>query len=246
MSEEKKTELDVLGSEDTTANLPTSVKEQLAALREEAEDSVGALPSNKITTKGKVFTLPGEQKGHPGPLSVIILDYVHMNSYFKGAYDPNNPQRPVCFAIDRVLKKKDGTPVSKPSTNAPEPQGEYCETCPKFQWSSGPNGKGKACKQQRRLIVCAPDAKSVDDVRTIYVSPAAQKNFDAYLNKVLAAGFSTPLQLITDISFDPNQAYPLLTFSVAETHGRVGEMLAIREAAQAILLKEPEVEAKAA
>ena len=248
MSEKKEeTGLDLLAdNKDASANLPASVREQLAAIREETANTVGALPSNKIATKGKVFTLPGEQQGHPGPLSVVILDYAHMNSYFKGAYDANNPQRPVCFAINRVLKQKDGTPVMAPSKNAPEPQGEFCETCPKFQWNSGANGKGKACKQQRRLIVCAPDAKSVDDVRTLYVSPAAQKNIDAYLNKLLAAGYASPLQLITEVAFDPNQAYPLLTFKAADTHGRVGEMLAIREAAQSILFKEPEVEAKEA
>ena len=243
MSEKEKGE--TIDAESETKNLPASVKEQLAAISKDMDQQIGGMATKKISTNGKVFTLPNGDS-NPGPLTVVILDFIYMNSYFVGAYDPKKPARPVCFAINRVIKQKDGTPVAAPSAAAPEPQGENCETCPKFQWKSGPNGKGKACKQQRRLIVCSPDAKTVEEVMTIYVSPKALTNFDGYMTKLVNAGFDSPLQITTDISFDPNQTYPLLQFKACQSHGNVQQMLKLYQEAQPILIKEPEVEAKAA
>lgn len=214
-------------------NIQEQLRKELAALGGQVE----APSSNKIGTKGKVFTLPTGQAS-PGPIQAIILDFVTINMSFKGAYNPNVRSPPSCWAIGRNIKEL------APSANVKTPESDLCETCARNAWGSGQNGSGKACKNQRRLLVIAPDFKPGDEPMTLYVSPTGLKGFNKYLTRDLAGDNGVlPIQVVTEIGFDPNQAYPTLTFKYAGKHGKLEEAMALRAKYQDILLKEPDAKA---
>ena len=208
------------------------IKKELEAQR----GQIGALPTNKIGLAEKTFTLPDGQKS-AGPIELIILDFVWFMVHYPGIYNSNNPQQPDCFAVGR--EKPDGG-LLLPHESVEKPHEKDCMTCPKNQWKSSPSGNGKACKNQRRLIVAPPNFESIDEVMTMYVSPGGLKNFDSYLSRLKAEHGILPVQCITEVSFDADQSYSKLKFKLVERHTRVNDAWALREQAQEMLFRELE------
>lgn len=124
---------------------------------------------------GRNFSFKGGQMsfdGAPVPgnkVAVIIAAAVIEKAYYVGRYDPDDPQPPVCFAFD-----------TDPDALAPNPehvadlQNEDCASCPWNVWGSSDVGKGKACKDVRRLALIPAgtiakngDINLVDDTKEI-------------------------------------------------------------------------------
>lgn len=91
-------------------------------------------------------------------MAVIILDGIMENAHFAGAYNKDNPTTPDCFAFGRSEKGME------PHESIEEAYSEMCGTpgqpgcCPLNEWKSairqdGTQGKGKACKNMRRLAM---------------------------------------------------------------------------------------------
>ena len=209
----------------------TNYEEQLMKEMANVKASLSQPSSNKISTKGKMFTLP-DGTTNPGPMQCIILDWISYNSYYEGVYDPANPQAPVCWALNKVLDDL------QPSPNCPTPQAESCKACPKDKFGS--HGKGKACKNVRRLIVVAPDATIESNAMTLEVSPGAIRTFDNYALGVQRTLNTLPIRVITSIGFDANKAYPSLTFENPQLHENLSVMMQLREKFQHLLEREPE------
>lgn len=228
--------IDATPEPEETPNLPVSIQEQIAKELAEQKKYLGALPSNKIATKGKKFTLPDGQSS-AGPFEAIILDYTWFLVHYPGVFNPNSPQQPDCYAIGR--EKPDGGEL-KPDEEVENPYGENCRDCPKNQWKSDPQGNGKACKNQRRLILVPPNFTEESDPMTLYVSPGALKNFDAYVSRLASEHGILPVQAITEISFDPTQTYPSLMFKFVRKHDNMQLAWALRDRGQEVLFRKLE------
>lgn len=211
------------------ATVEAFLKKQLAEL----QNRVGAPPSNKIATKGKVFTLPDGKTGTE--LQVIVLDWRHVLAHYPGAYNANNPQDPDCFAVG-ASKPESG--LLAPHANIKKPHAENCRDCPKNQWKSAANGKGKACKNQVRLMVVAAgdvlEGKEVQPM-TLYVSPTGLKGFNAYVTDLANYHGLDLMQVVTNVSFDPNETYPTLVFKYVDKHPQVAEMFGLRQRHQEVV-----------
>ncbi|GHU73377.1 hypothetical protein AGMMS49992_11730 [Clostridia bacterium] len=72
----------------------------------------------------------------------VVVHYHSLNTYYEKDYDSAHPLPPDCYSIDGVTGV--GTP------------GGACEDCPNNVFSSGKNGKGKACKNKVRLFILLP------------------------------------------------------------------------------------------
>ena len=221
---------------DETENLPVNVEDMIKKQLQAQKGQLGALPSNKIGLKNKEFTLPDGQKS-AGPLECIILDFVWFFAHYPGAYNSNNPQQPNCFAVGRD-KPDSGNLL--PHTTVEKPQDANCRDCPKNQWKSAISGAGKACKNQRRLIVVPPDFDEDTEPMTMYVSPGGLKNFDKYVSRLNNEQGVLPAQVITAVSFDVDQSYPLLRFTCVKRHTRVNDAWSLRERSQDLLFRELE------
>lgn len=203
-----------------------NIEEQLRKQLQGLQSRVGAPPSNKISTKGKKFTLPDEKTGTE--LEVIILDWRHVLAHYPGAYNANNPQDPDCFAVG-IDKPESGKLTAHSSIE--KPHGADCGSCPKNQWKSASTGNGKACKNQARLlVVAAADVGTDKEVvpMTLYVSPTGLKGFNAYVTDLANFHGLDLMQVVTRVSFDPNQTYPTLRFEMIGKHAQLQEAFALR------------------
>lgn len=211
-------------------NYEEQLRQELGALSRQIEAPSG----NKISTKGKVFTLPGGKSG-PGPISVVVLDWVAVNMIYKGAYNPKAIAPPTCWAINKNLDEL------KPSATVKVPESIDCATCPKNQFGSAPNGgKGKACKNQRKLLVVPADFTDKSEAMTLLVSPMGLKSWNSYVNKLSKDMGKLPIQVSTLVTFDANQEYPALVFDFDKIHANVEVAMKLRARYQDVLLKEPE------
>lgn len=204
------------------AEIEAQLRKQLA----EVNKRTSSPGQNQISVKGKMFTLPGQQP-RPGPLHCVILDYIWALMHYPGAYNAKKAQDPNCFAIGR---EKPELGLMRPDDSSPEKQGEDCRRCPKNQWKSDPKGgNGKACKNQRRLLIVPRDADPNAQPYTIYVSPTALKNFDAYVRELSSVHGLDPIQAVTALDFNPSAAYPMLTFAFVDKHANLNTMWGLKE-----------------
>jgi hypothetical protein len=134
----------------------------------------------KIPSAGStVFEVPGEEDDTDSvkEFSAVILHHHTLNCYYKTKYTGgNNP--PDCGSFDGI-------------TGEGDPGGE-CKSCPMNQFGSAPpenpgeeNGKGKACKNRRRIYVLREG-----EVFPLLLSlpTGSLKEFTKYIKKLLSKG----------------------------------------------------------
>lgn len=223
--------------EKPTSNLPVNMEEEIKKQLAAQKGQLGALPVNKISLKNKEFTLPDGQKGKE--LECVILDFIWAMAHYPGVFNSNNPKPPNCFALGR--DNPDGGKLT-PHEDSAEPQHDNCKDCPKNEWKSAPSGNGKACKNQRRLVLLPPNADESTEPMTLYVSPMGLKNFDAYVSRLANEHKVLPVQVVTKITFNPDVTYPLLQFEMLAPNDNVGFFWGRREQAQDQLFRTVESE----
>lgn len=143
-------------------------------------------------------------------LDCVVIANARENAYYVGKFDPNAPKPPACYAIQPIVDSTTNEDDMKPHPKASSPQSEYCHNCPRNQWGSGEGGKGKACKNVRRLALLPLDAAQ-DAARTtasdsIYLKLPVMsvKNWSKYVNDVASIAKRPPFAVVTQISTEPD------------------------------------------
>lgn len=219
------------------AQLPANIREALEQETQELSKRIQAPSGDKIKlTKKKTFKLPDGSE-HPGPLTVVILDFVSYNAFFDKPYKDGDPAAPACFALGLE-------PTSLvPSAKSPDRQADSCGTCPNNQFGS--KGDGKACRNHRKLAVVAGEGDLAGDPNSpmwiLEVSPTALKAFDAYVSTVRTQFNVPPIGVITDVFFDPSSEFQSLRFGNPQPNPNLGLHFARRAAAKERLMAEPDV-----
>lgn len=203
-------------------DIQTQLKKELAKKSETMPASSGG---DKIKLAGKVFSLP-DGTSSEGPMNVIILDERYVNTFYMGNYNANNPVPPECSAHG------DNANELKPSKGVSDPQHATCEGCPQNEYPEG--GGGKPCKNGIRLAVIPAEATADSSILVLDVSPTGIKGYVAYMKALKAQGV-LPVQVTTELTFDPKVSYPKLIFSNPKPHEILETAWAHREAAQKIL-----------
>lgn len=139
-----------------SSNLPTVKRE---SRRMDRMSSGGSTIRRIQLSNGRTFKriVSGEQIGKavPNQLDVIVVDWLMEPSrkFYAGAFDPNaKATLPDCWSNDGV----------SPEAGAKNKQAPSCAACPKNVKGSGSNGKGKACRYERRLAVLVAGDPSGD------------------------------------------------------------------------------------
>ena len=123
--------------------------------KELADAAVAAADQESGAASGQFFGLKGGRLTfNDAPLlnnemAVIVLDGILENVFYDGKYDPENPQTPSCFAFGREDKDM------KPHEKVEHPVCDKCSSCPNNAFGSAEVGKGKACRNTRRLAMIA-------------------------------------------------------------------------------------------
>jgi hypothetical protein len=205
-------------------------KERLAT---SAKD-VAALERPQLST----ISLRGgfiQYMGQPVPgnkLDVVVVASGFQKRYYDKPFDANKPVNPVCFALSL-----DGQDMV-PSDESTDKQAETCDACPMGAWGSDPKGgRGKACKDARRLVVI-PVAALTDDeavkkaeMAMITLPVMSQKYWANYVNQIASEYERPPWGMITQITTKPDpKAQFLVQFNAVGTvaeqflgpvHGRI-------------------------
>jgi hypothetical protein len=193
-----------------------------AASSSEAAVSVGSF----ISTRGGRLSL----NDNPFPnneLDCIVIDFIAENTYYDGDYDPDTPQSPACFAFWR------GEDIVTPHEKSVTPQSEDCASCPMNQFGSADRGKGKACKNVRRLALIALD--QLDNVAEtvptyLRVPVTSVKNWATYVKNLASAVKRPPYAVITRVALvpDPKTQFKL-TFKMVELITDEDQLTALSE-----------------
>lgn len=193
-----------LATQSTQLALPADVLAQLAV---DAKDAAAKeRPAvGRISLKSGVMTYAGQQIAG-NKMEAIVLSAVFRNVFYAGRYDPNNIVNPTCFAIS----VEDGNMV--PHENVENPVHPTCDGCPNNEWASDPSGgRGKACKQTRRLVLMPDTAveKGPKEVKQAELAimdlpVTSVKNYSGFVNSLAVSAKVPPYAAIAEISVVPD------------------------------------------
>jgi len=176
---------------------------ELARRTVQLEDTA-AVGGNVINTRGGVLSY----KKNPVPnntLLCVVLDSTLVNAYYEEKFDPENPTPPDCFAISQEDAKK-----MVPHELAMHKQSDTCAKCKQNQWGSSDRGRGKACKNSRRLILItedmleSSDAVASAEAATMSIPPTSSGAWHTYVTQLESILHRPPLGVITEISIKPD------------------------------------------
>jgi hypothetical protein len=170
---------------------------KMAVATAEAEKPSG----NWVSFKNGILSIGGTPMKNNKVESVIVHS-IFENQFYKDKFDPNNPQPPICYALAEVDDDL------KPHKDAAEPQAATCAECKNNVWGSDPGGgKGKACKNVRRLaMISANDLNQVAkaEVAIAKLPVTSVKNWSSYANQIASVLKLPPLAVITEMSVEPD------------------------------------------
>ena len=213
----------------------TQLQTQLAAELAELDKKVAPPSGQRISLKGKVFSMP-DGKTLPGPINAVILDWRSINAFYSSVYSAQKIEAPSCFALAKNI------PDLAPSPNCSNPQSKICEGCQLNEWGSAPGGsRAKACKNTIRVAIVPPDAKDDTVPWTIDIAPTSTTAFNSMVYAIKDGIGMLPLQVQVTVGFDQSADYPRLTFTNPEPlpEEMIEKMFGFRQASQSLLDKEP-------
>lgn len=190
-------------------------------------------------------------------MGVVILDAVLENTFFDTDFDPDEPRAPACYAFGREEDEL------KPHEEARDPQAESCEDCEHNRWGTADRGRGKACRNRRRLAVIAggtmrdgrfePFSQADQVLKAqqylLALPPTSLRGYAAYVRQLATVLQRPPYAVFTKVSVvpDPKSQFKVvfelldpvpreLFDAVHQRHG---------QAAEEIIFPYPELEALA-
>ena len=196
----------------TEITIPEELAEMLAKqASSEAAREVDTRPSN-ISIRGKKFRIGDENLGDS--IKVVVGVAAYENTWYDRPYDPENVSPPACFA----LSMDDANIEHHPDSPMPQKDGP-CSMCDLAQWGSGANGKGKACKNARRLSLLAFDDNAnlgEAQMAMLKCPPTSLKSWASYAKSITLRYKRPTSTVITEVSFNDSNDYPQLEFDLVE------------------------------
>lgn len=187
-----------------------------------AKEAQAAAQMEANTGGGKFISVRGgvlQWNGAPVPgnkMAVIILDHIFENVMYTEEFDADAPSSPDCFAFGRDEKQMGPHQVAVDAGTAQEGP---CHSCPKNVFGSADKGRGKACRNTRRMALISAGAfgpgdkfKLVDDPEyyekgelAFFKVPVTSVNgFAAYVKQVAAALKRPPHGIVTRLTVQPD------------------------------------------
>jgi len=188
-----------------------------AALAAQSRAQKASGTAKTIKTKAGILMVDGAQV--PGnQLIAIVVEDLPAKGYYDGAYVEGQGSSPCCFAF----QDDDLDAPMRPHSESLKPQHDICATCPKNAYGSaikadGTPGKGKACKDGRRLIVMGAGVVEKGQLKlfdedTLRKQPLYQLTtpatscpiWDSYVKQIATMYGRPPYAVLTRISARPH------------------------------------------
>lgn len=198
-----------------TDNLPTKWDEELAKYAAAAA-ALERPAVGRLGFRGGVMTYQGQPI--PGnKLNAVVVSSAKEHALYQNVldqrpFDPNTPEAPVCYALSLSGEDMVPHPQSRQKMAA------SCLECRFNAWGSNPKGgKGKACKEGRRLlllpasaVIAAPgevlqrDSVKKAEAATASIPTTSIKNWANYTAQLSGEYRRPPWAMITEISLHPH------------------------------------------
>jgi len=189
---------------------------EVSELSKALADSGGGSTTRRITMSKGVFRriVNGKEAGKvkDGFLNVIVINALPKVSrqFYATAFDPDAaPTLPDCWSNQGDV----------PDPKAANAQSASCATCPQNIDGSGINGKGRACRFNRRIAVLLENDMSGDiyqfniPAKSLFGKGVGNTHpFESYIKFLPANGESID-RIITQIAFDENETADVLKFT---------------------------------
>lgn len=203
--------------------------EELAALAEQAagqEANTGG--GQTFSFKNGKLTL-GDMHFENDEVPLIILDSVLENVYYTKGFDPDNLSSPDCYAFGRDEK------TMAPHEEAEDPQSDACASCDWNKFGSAAVGRGKACRNRRRLACLIAgtfdaqgnfEAFGADELQRqpivfANIPPTAITGFGTYVKSIAATHKLPPLGVVTHLKVEPDDKTMIaVSFSLVQPADR--------------------------
>jgi hypothetical protein len=195
---------EVVTTKNNAPALSGGIMERLAA-QAKAAAATERPAVGRISLKSGVMSYGGTAM--PGnKTEAVVVASVYRNVFYAGRYDANNVVNPNCFA------SSDSDKDMAPHANVSEPEHATCDGCPKNEWGSDPNGgRGKACKQTRRLVLIpghavegGAAAVNTAELAILDLPVTSVKNYSSYVNALAASAKVPPFAAVAEISVVPD------------------------------------------
>jgi len=220
--------------------------EDLAKYAKEASDKEQTPAGSFISVKSGVLTVAG-QPVKDNKAVVVVLHSIYENAMYDGKFDPDNPRPPCCYAFS---EDEEGL---KPHEKSSEPQHEQCRGCPKNEFGTADTGKGKACKNIRRLALISSNGLTADNIKDVeaffFKLPVTSvKAWSLYVKNIANVLKRPPFGVLTEIAVVPDAKTQFkVTFNevgTVESELMAGIMAKRAEVAESIAFPYPEARAE--
>lgn len=136
------------------------------------------IPKIKPGTNGLLLDASNPDDEELSEISGVIIFGAKQKVYYEAVYDPSKKLPPDCYSHGGKV----------PDSSIEKPQASTCKACPKNVFETAKMGKGKACRDIRRLFLLLGDSAIMP--MQLNVSPTSLKAFDDYLSKLVTYGYS--------------------------------------------------------
>ena len=188
-------------SSKSTAVVPWEDKMRGAAQKQAKAEKPQNLAAS-ISIRGGIMMIDGEAiEGNE--LNVVVLAAVHENQWYDREYDASNPTVPACYAFsdpddedpdtieERMANEPEGdNPQGQDDPNEEGVPGGKCVDCWANRFGTADKGRGKACKNIRRLALITEDAlESAEalkeaEVRTLKIPVMSVRNWGSFVRQI--------------------------------------------------------------
>ena len=184
----------------TTAKAVANWDERLAGYDTEVAATEQTGGGKFISTKGGRLSIGGAEVPE-NKMTVVVLDHIMENHHYTERFNPDAPTSPVCFAFGRNEAEM------VPHENSTEPGSDACKGCPLNEWGSADVGKGKACKNIRRLAVITEDGlEDIENAEVAFlkIPVTSVKAWAGYVQAVANNLKRPPFGVVTEVSLVPD------------------------------------------
>lgn len=196
------------------------MQKELAVVAKKEADAE-KLSANHLSIKGKRFSLGDEKLGNE--LDVVVVATAYENAWYESAFNPDKISPPACFSVSET-----GEDMVH-HTDSPNPQNSTCQGCPMNEWGSAKVGKGKACKNGRRLVLAAYGEDGLGkDLVMLRLPPTSIKNWAAYAKAVNAAVKLPTWAVVTKLTIDQDRDYPVVAMELVGPLQNAQELHAVQ------------------
>lgn len=175
--------------------------------------------SARISFKGGKFKFQDSLLGNAGnEFWGIVLNFSFVKTFYAKKFKEGEVAFPECFAISAEAESK----TWEPHANSNVAQASSCDTCEHNKWGTAPDdGKGKACRDQRRLVVLVADsfksgAMGLADATlgVLEIAPTSIKHWKKYYNDMRMAYGVDCFAYVTRFYLDDAFDYPVVRYSL--------------------------------